>query len=85
MSLNHRQQRQLRRIESRLLRSDPQLAAKLDLFGKLSAGQHLPAWEQLATRLDRITAAITRFTAIIIGGKARPRQPARQPAGPATP
>jgi hypothetical protein len=81
MSLNHRQQRQLRRIESRLLQSDPQLAAKLDVFGKLSAGQRLPAWEQIVTRLDRVRALIT---ATFLGGKARQPQPARQPTGPAT-
>jgi hypothetical protein len=81
MSLNHRQQRQLRRIESRLLLSDPQLAAKLDVFGKLCAGQHLPAWEQITTRLDRVRALIT---ALIMGSRARPAQPARQPTGPAT-
>jgi hypothetical protein len=52
MSLNHRQQHQLYRIESRLLRSDPQLAAMLTVFARLSAGQGMPAWEQLATRLD---------------------------------
>jgi Protein of unknown function (DUF3040) len=57
MSLNHRQQRQLYRIESRLLRSDPHLAEKLAVFGRLSAGQRMPAWEQMATRLERIRQA----------------------------
>jgi len=42
MSLNYRQQRQLQRIESLLLRSDPQLAAMLAMFGRLSAGQRMP-------------------------------------------
>jgi hypothetical protein len=57
MSLNYRQQRQLQRIESPLLRSDPQLAAMLAMFGRLAAGQRLPAREQAATRLDRIRQA----------------------------
>jgi hypothetical protein len=57
MSLNHRQLHRLYRIESALLRSDPQLAAMLAVFGRLSAGRHLPAWEQLATRQDRIRQA----------------------------
>jgi hypothetical protein len=105
MSLNHRQQRQLYRIEFRLLRSDPKLAAKLTMFGKLSAGEYMPAWEQIATRLDRIRQAedlfvkavafmaaaigllfaafLALFTAIIMGGRARSPQPARQQAGPA--
>jgi DUF3040 family protein len=38
MSLSHHHQRQLYRIESGLLRADPQLAAMLGIFGKLSAG-----------------------------------------------
>ena len=57
MSLNYRQQRQLQRIESLLLRSDPQLAAMLAMFGRLSAGQRMPVRGQAATRLDRIRQA----------------------------
>ena len=57
MSLNHRQLHRLYRIESGLLRSDPQLAARLAMFGRLSAGQHMPAWEHIATRRDRIRQA----------------------------
>ena len=57
MSLNHRQRHQLHRIEARILRSDPQLAEKLGVFGRLSAGQDMPAWEHLATRRDRIRQA----------------------------
>ena len=57
MSLSHHQQRQMYRIEAGLLRADPQLAAMLGVFGRLSAGQHMPAWEQLATRRDRIRQA----------------------------
>ena len=57
MSLNYHQQRQLDRIESRLLRSDPQLAAMLAMFGRLAAGQRMPVREQEATRLYRIQQA----------------------------
>jgi hypothetical protein len=57
MSLNYRQLRQLQRTESLLLRSDPQLAAMLAMFGRLAAGQRMPVREQAATRLDRIRQA----------------------------
>ena len=57
MSLNHRQLHRLHRIESGLLRSDPQLAARLAVFAGLAAGEHLPAWEQIPTRQDRIGQA----------------------------
>ena len=57
MSLSHHQQRQLHRIEAGLLRADPQLAAMLGIFGKLSAGQAMPSWEQVPTRRDRIRQA----------------------------
>jgi hypothetical protein len=61
MSLSHHHQRQLYRIESGLLRADPQLAAMLGLFGKLSAGQAMPPWEQVPARRDRVrhAAALT--------------------------
>jgi hypothetical protein len=49
MSLTRREQHQLYRIESGLLRSDPKLAAMLTVFASLCAGQRLPAGEQLAT------------------------------------
>ena len=67
MSLNHRQLHRLHRIESGLLRSDPQLAAMLAMFGRLTASQQLPTWEQLATRPDRIRqAAALIVTAITV-------------------
>jgi hypothetical protein len=66
MSLNLRQQCQLRRIESGLLRSEPHLAAMLTVFGRLSADEHMPASEQVITRLDRMwQAAILIVNAII--------------------
>ena len=61
MSLSHHQQRQLHRIETGLLRADPQLAAMLGIFGKLTAGQAMPSWEQVPARRDRVrhAAALT--------------------------
>jgi uncharacterized membrane protein YidH (DUF202 family) len=61
MSLSHHQQHQLFRIETGLLRADPRLAAMLAVFGKLSAGQAMPTWEQIPTRRDHIrhAAALT--------------------------
>jgi hypothetical protein len=57
MSLNHRQLRRLHRIESGLLRSDPQLTAMLVMFARLAAGQDMPVWEQEAPRPDCIRQA----------------------------
>jgi hypothetical protein len=57
MSLSHHQQHQLHRIETGLLRADPQLAAMLGIFGKLSAGQAMPSREQAPTRRDRVRQA----------------------------
>ena len=57
MSLSHHQQHQLHRIEAGLLRADPQLTAMLGIFGRLSAGQAMPAWEQVPTRRDRVRQA----------------------------
>ena len=54
MSLSHHHERQLYRIASGLLRADPQLAEMLGIFGKLSAGQAMPAWEQVPARRDRV-------------------------------
>ena len=57
MSLSHHHQRQLHRIETGLLWADPQLAAMLGIFGKISAGQAMPAWEQVPARRDRVRQA----------------------------
>ena len=57
MSLSPHHHHQLHLIEAGLLRSDPQLAARLSMFGRLSAGQAMPAWEQLSSRHDRIRQA----------------------------
>ena len=68
MSLNHRQQRQLYRIEARLRRSEPHLAGMLTVFNRLSAGQYLPAWEQVSAQEGRIgqaAAQIARAIAVL--------------------
>jgi hypothetical protein len=65
MSLNHRQQRQLYRIETRLRRSEPHLAAMLTVFDRLSAGHPLPAWEQVTSRRDPIGQAATQIVRAI--------------------
>lgn len=62
MSINYAERHQLRRIESRLFRSDPHLAAMLAVFDRLCDGQCLPAQEQLAARQGRI-----RRSAALIG------------------
>lgn len=69
MSLNHAERHQLHRIESRLLRSEPHLAAMLAVFGRLCDGQGLPAREQLATRQGRVrrsAAVIATAIAVVI-------------------
>jgi hypothetical protein len=66
MSLNHRQQHQLYRIESGLRRSEPHLAAMLTVFDMLAAGQCLPDWEQVPSRRDRIGHATAQAFAVLI-------------------
>jgi len=57
MSLSPHHQNQLHLIQAGLLRSDPQLAARLSIFGRLCASQAMPAWEQVSCRHDRIRQA----------------------------
>ena len=57
MSLSPHYQNQLHLIQAGLLRSDPQLAARLSIFGRLCADQAMPAWEQVPCRHDRIRQA----------------------------
>jgi hypothetical protein len=68
MSLSHRQQHQLDRIETGLLWGEPQLAAMLGIFGLLFAGQAMPAWEQVPTRQHSIqlAAALTVKATIVV-------------------
>ena len=71
MSLSHHHQRQLHRIETGLLGADPQLAEMLGIFGKLSAGQAMPSWEQVPARRDHIRQAAARTgQAITLAGAA---------------
>jgi hypothetical protein len=57
MSLSHRQQHQLHRIETGLLRSDSQLTAMLSIFRRLSAGEIMPVREQMPSRQHSIRQA----------------------------
>jgi hypothetical protein len=87
ISLSRCEQSRLRRIQASLCRSDPKLAGMLGVFGRLCAGQRMPAWEQAPSRLDRIRqaaallAAARALAAIAHGGRARPRHP--RPGGSA--
>jgi hypothetical protein len=75
MSLNYRQQRQLRYIEASVRQTDPHLGAMLGIFGRLYPEKDLPAWEReprepaRQSRLRRvgawIVAALTAVTAAI--------------------
>ena len=47
MSPSYRQRQQLRRIDARLRRSDPELRAKFDMFGRLYQDQDMPAAERV--------------------------------------
>ena len=68
MSLSPHHQNQLHLIQAGLLRSDPQLAARLGIFGRLGAGQAMPAWEQVPCRRDHIrqAAALTAETISVV-------------------
>ena len=68
MSFSHHQQHQLHRIETGLLRSDPHLTAMLGVFGRLSAGEVMPAQEQMPSRRQSIrqAAALIRQAAALI-------------------
>ena len=74
MSLSHHQRHQLHRIEAGLLRSDPQLTTMLGIFGRLSAGEAIPAWEQVPSRRQSIRhAAVLIVTAatLVAGATSR--------------
>jgi len=82
MTLSHSEQSRLSRIEASLRRSDPKLAGMLGMFGRLCAGQRMPAWEQAPSRLGQIrqaaallAAAAAVAAAIVQGGRARPPAP----------
>ena len=65
MSLCYREQRQLRRIEAGLFRSDSHLAAMLEMFGRLYRGQDMPAPERVPSGQGRDQRAVTRIAAAI--------------------
>jgi hypothetical protein len=53
MSLSYRQQHRLRLVKAGLRRSDPLLCAMFGMFGRLSKGEGMPAWEQVPISPDR--------------------------------
>ena len=61
MSLCYREQRQLRRIEAGLFRSDSYLAGMLEMFGRLYRGQDMPAPERALPGNGRDRRAVTRI------------------------
>jgi hypothetical protein len=65
MSPSRRQQRQLHRIETGLVRSDPRLTAMLGVFGRLSAGEVMPAREQMPSRHHMIRQAAGLIVKVI--------------------
>jgi hypothetical protein len=67
MTVHNTYKRELRLIEFGLLRSDPRLSAQLNVFCRLTAGQGMPAWEQVPSRGDRIKAAILITMALSVG------------------
>jgi len=78
MSLSPHHQNQLHLIQAGLLRSDPQLAARLSIFGRLCAGQAMPAQEQVSSGHDRIRQAAARATAATRARTARGHLPVPQ-------
>jgi len=71
MSVIQRRQRQLHRIESGLRRSDPWLAEMLRGFGKLSAGEAMPGWEQVSPGQHGIRRSLSAIVADPEVGHAR--------------
>ena len=51
MTLPYRQERLLRRTDRALSESDPNLAARLSIFARMTGAERLPAWEQRRPRL----------------------------------
>jgi Protein of unknown function (DUF3040) len=65
MSLCYREQRQLRRIEAGLFRSDSHLAGMLEMFGRLYRGQDMPAPERALPGKGRDRRAVTRIAVAV--------------------
>jgi hypothetical protein len=58
MALSRRQQRLLEVIDQQMTSADPRLAWLLGTFGRLWAGEPLPAREQLPTRASRFWSGL---------------------------
>ena len=73
MTIRNENRRQLRHIEFGLLGSDPQLVATMNVFSGLTAGQGMPAWEQVPLRRDRVReeAALVVMALVIAVTRAR--------------
>ena len=69
MTLSHSEQSRLSRIEASLRRSDPKLAGMLGMFGRLCAGQRMPAWEQAPSRLGQIRQAAALLAAAAVAAR----------------
>jgi hypothetical protein len=61
MTVAARQRRVLWRIERMLARTDPRLAAKFGMFGRLTSGEQIPRIEQLTARRSRRHFGMSRF------------------------
>ena len=90
MNLTRCEQRQLRRIEAAVRRSDPRLAAIMGMFGRLYSGEEMPASEHeprpqnhLRRSAAWIVAALaTAAPAEWRAGSAPRSQPERADGGP---
>jgi hypothetical protein len=78
MTLPYRQERLLRRADHALSQSDPDLAAMLGIFARITAAERLPAWEQLRPRLAWVwstllcpLAAAAFLVVFVAGGGSR--------------
>jgi hypothetical protein len=79
MTLPYRQERLLRRTDRALCESDPDLAAMLSIFARITAADGLPAWEQLRPGLTWIwgvllwPVAAAAFIVVFVAGGAAVR------------
>jgi hypothetical protein len=78
VTLPYRQERLLRRTARALSESDPDLASMLSIFGRITAAERLPAWEQRRPRLAWVgraalwpVAAIAFLVVFVAGGGSR--------------
>jgi hypothetical protein len=65
MSLPYRQQRRLSHIGRALRGSDPQLAAMLLIFARLTEGERMPAREQLGLRRRGMWPLLMRLLSLV--------------------